>query len=69
MKVKKTTTQETFQPIELKITIESFDEYQAWKNMTVNCITNPKAMVNATGLSHEYRDLISDAFSDIHEAL
>lgn len=65
MKVTKTSTQ----PVELKITIESAEEYQAWKNMTVNCITNPKAMVNATGLSIEYRDLISDAFSAIHEAL
>lgn len=69
MKVTKTPTQPAFQPIELKITIESAEEYQAWKNMTVNCITNPKAMVIAAGLSNEYRDLISDAFSAIHEAL
>lgn len=69
MKVTKTSTQPIFQPIELKITIESEEEYQAWKNMTINCLTNPKAMVNATGLSNEYRDLISDAFAAIHEAL
>lgn len=69
MKVQKTSTQPTFQPIELKLTIESVEEYQAWKNMTVNCITNPKAMVSVSGLSHEYQDLISDAFSAINEAL
>lgn len=69
MKVQKTSTQPTFQPIELKLTIDSVEEYLAWKNMTVNCITNPKAMVNASGLSDEYRDLISDAFSAIREAL
>lgn len=69
MKVTKTSPQPTFQPIELKLTIESVEEYHAWKNMTVNCITNPKAMVSVSGLSHEYQDLISDSFSAIQEVL
>lgn len=69
MKVQKITTQPAFQPIELKITIESIDEYRAWKQMTTKCITNPAAMVKAQGLSTEYLDLISDAFEAISNTL
>lgn len=69
MKVTKTSPQPKFQPIELKITIESAEEYQAIKRM-VSCYTGcPQAMVDGQQLDPEYQDKVETFFFTLNSAL
>ena len=69
MKVQNTSTQHTFQPIELKITIESKEEYQAIKEMASCYIGCPKAMVDGGQLWPDHQDKVETLFFALHEAI
>lgn len=69
MKVQKTSTQHTFQPIEIKITIESREEYQAIKEMASCYIGCPRAMVYSGQLNHDHQDKVQTLFFALHEAI
>lgn len=69
MKVTKTSTQPTFQPIELKITIESAEEYQAIKEMASCYIGCPQAMVDGGQLDPDHQDTVETFFFVLNEAL
>ena len=69
MKIQKTSTQPTFQPIEIKITIESKEEYQAIKEMASCYIGCPKAMVDSGQLDHDHQDKVETLFFALHEAI
>ena len=69
MKVTKTSTQHTFQPINLTITIESKEEYQAIKEMASCYIGCPKAMVDSGQLDHDHQDKVETLFFALHEAI
>lgn len=69
MKVTKTSTQPAFQPIELKITIESKEEYVAIKEMA-SCYTGcPRAMVEGGQLDADYQDKVESFFYQLNECL
>ena len=69
MKVTKTSPQPTFQPIELKITIESAEEYQAIKEMA-SCYNGcPQAMVDGGQLDPYHQDTVETFFFGLNEAL
>lgn len=69
MKVTKTQNQPAFQPIELKITIESKEEYDVLKKMVQANHTNTQAMVSDGTLSCEDAPLLAKMFANIYEAL
>ena len=69
MKVTKTSTQPTFQPIELKITIESQEEYVALKEMVWFYTGRPRAMVEGSHLYADYQNKVESFFSLIKECL
>lgn len=69
MKVTKTLIQHTFQPIELKITIESKEEYQAIKEMASCYIGCPKAMVDGGQLDPDHQDKVETLFFALNEAI
>lgn len=69
MKVTKTSTQPAFQPIELKITIESKEEYAAIKGMVSCYIGCPQAMVEGEQLDEEHQDPIESLFYQLNECL
>lgn len=69
MKVTKTSPQPTFQPIEIKITIESAEEYQAIKEMA-SCYSGcPQAMVDGEQLDPIHQDRVEEFFFALNEAL
>ena len=57
MKVTKTSTQPAFQPIELKITIESQEELKAMENMLSWNVSIPE-IVYGTGQSNKHLHLM-----------
>ena len=69
MKITKTSTQPTFQPIELKITIESEEEYRAIKEMASCYIGCSQAMVDGGQLDPDYQDQVGMFFFYLNEAL
>ena len=69
MKVTKTQSQPTFQPIELKITIESAEELRVLMNTMQANQTNAQAMVNDGTLNHDDAPLLSKMFAEIYEAI
>ena len=60
MKVTKTSTQPAFQPIELKITIESKEEAQLFFMLCNNRHTVSKAVSDAEGLSLDQKRLLEE---------
>ena len=69
MKVQKTTTQETFQPIELKITIETEKEFLAVLNMTAGYYSVPATLVKEGEIYEENRDTLEEFLKNISSAL
>jgi len=69
MKVTKTQSQPAFQPIELKITIESAEELRVLKNITGNNCTNATAMANDGELDSEDVFTASLLFAEIYNSL
>jgi len=69
MKVTKTQSQPAFQPIELKITIESAEELRVLKNMTAANHTNTQAMVIDGTLESSDAHTLAKMFAEIYEAL
>lgn len=68
MKIQKT-TQPTFQPVEINITIETLEEYVAIKEM-VSCYSGcPRAMVEGDQLGAEYQGKIESFFYQLNECL
>ena len=69
MKVTKTSPKPAFQSIELKITIESAEEYQAIKEMA-SCYSGcPQAMVDGEQLDPEHQDKVETFFFVLNKAL
>lgn len=69
MKVTKTSIQPTFQPIELKITIESEEELRVFTDIVGSDFSNTMAMVRANGICENDQPLAQKMFGDIHEVL
>lgn len=69
MKVQKTSPQPAFQPIELKITIESAEEYRAIKEMASCYIGCSQAMVDGGQLDPDYQDQVGMFFFYLKNAL
>ena len=69
MKVTKTSTQPAFQPIEIKITIESKEEYVAIKEMA-SCYNGcPRAMIEGGQLDADYQDKVELFFYQLNGCL
>jgi hypothetical protein len=67
--VSASSAQPVFQPIEIKITIESKEEYVAIKEMT-SCYTGcPRAMVEGGQLDVDYQDKVELFFYQLNECL
>ena len=69
MKVQNTSTQHTFQPIEIKITIESEEEYQAIKEMASRYNSCPQAMVDSGQLDPDHQDKVETLFFALSEVI
>ena len=69
MKVQKTSPQPTFQPIELKITIESEEEYQAIKEMASRYTGCAQAMVDSGQLDPDHQDKVETLFFALSEVI
>ena len=69
MKVTKTSTQPVFQPIEIKIMIESAEEYRAIKEMASCFIGCPQAMVDGGQLDPDHQDEVETLFFALYEAI
>ena len=69
MKVTKTSTQPAFQPIELKITIESKEEYVAIKEMVSYYTGCPSARVEGSQLDAYYQEKVESLFYQMKECL
>jgi len=69
MKVTKTQAEPAFQPIELKITIESAEELRVLKNITAANQTNAQAMTIEGTLSSYNVDTVANILAEIYKAL
>ena len=69
MKVTKTSTKPVFQPIELKITIESAEEYRAIKEMASCYIGCAQAMVDGGQLDPDHQDKVETLFFALNEVI
>lgn len=69
MKVQKTSTQPSFQPIELNITIESEEEFDLFIMLCRNSYTVIKSVSDVEGLSLDQKDLLEEILSGIYKTL
>lgn len=69
MKVIKTSPQPTFQPIEIKITIESEEELDLFITLCGNSYTVSNSISSVEGISLDQRDLLEEMLSCIYKAL
>ena len=69
MKIQKTSTQPVFQPIEIKITIETQEEYDALTDMAGVYIAGPSAMVEDGQLEAKYLSDVELFFYSLRDAL
>ena len=69
MKVTKTSTQPVFQPIELKITIESQEEFCAILNLSSEYYSVPNTLVNEAEIFEEQREAVEEFLKQISSAL
>lgn len=69
MKVQKTSTQPSFQPIELNITIESEEEFVLFIMLCRNSYTVIKSVSDVEGLSLDQKDLLEEMLSGIYKTL
>lgn len=69
MKVTKTPTQPTFQPIELKITIESEEELDLFIMLCNNSYTVSNSISSVEDISSDKKYLLEEMLSDICKTL
>ena len=69
MKVTKTSTQPTFQPIEIKITIESEKEFCAILNLSSGYYSAPNTLVNQEEISEDNRKTVEEFLKQIYSTL
>lgn len=69
MKVTKITTQPTFQPIELKITIESQEEKSVLRKLFYSEVTNPKILCESGIISEEDKKTLSNIFVQFQKCI
>ena len=69
MKVTKITTQPTFQPIELKITIESQEEKSVLRKLFYSEVSNPRILCENGIISEEDKETLSNIFVQFQKCL
>ena len=69
MKVQKTSTLPVFQPIELKITIESQEEFYAILNLSSEYYSVPNVLVNEEEIFEENRKAVEEFLKQINSEL
>lgn len=69
MKVTKTQNQPAFQPIELKITIESAEELRVLKTLTEEANNNAYLLYHSGNIPYSRRELLASMFKHIYESL
>ena len=69
MKVTKTLSQPAFQPIELKITIESQEEYDLFFMLCSNSYIVGKAIAGVEDISSDEQDLLEEMLAGIYKSL
>ena len=69
MKVQKTSTQPAFQPIEIKITIESQEEQSVLYKLFYREISNPRILCGNGIISEEDKKTLSSIFVQFQECL
>ena len=69
MKIQKTTTQPVFQPIELKITIESQEEQSVLCNLFYNEVSNLRILCENGIILEEDKETLSNIFVQFQKCL